>query len=79
MEHFDPCDIRLSKEALQPWSTSLTSLIEASIVRLGFPLKRVYKGSIVGFYNIGALKSLKIKIGFWGILNYSYYSKEPPK
>ena len=39
-------------------------------------LKGFYKGSIIGFYNIGALV---IRIGFWGPLYYSYNNKEPPK
>ena len=43
-------------------------------VRKGF-LKGVYKGSIVGFYNLGALIVL---IGFWGPLYYKH-NKEHPK
>ena len=39
----------------------------------GVPFKRILqglcKGSIVGFYSIGALK---IRIGFWGPLYYNY-------
>ena len=37
-------------------------------------LQGVYKGSIVGFYDAGALI---IRIGFWGML-YQNYAKEPP-
>ena len=49
------------------------------IVRIGFPLKGslkgVYKGSIVGFNNIGALI---IRIRFWGPIYYNHI-KEPAK
>ena len=38
-------------------------------------LRGVYKGSIVGFYNLGALIVL---IGFWGPLYYKH-NKEHPK
>ena len=40
--------------------------IEALIIRIGFPLKGSLKGSIVGFYSVGALI---IRIGFWGPLS----------
>ena len=51
------------------------------IVRTRVPLmgslKGICKGSIVGFYNnVGALR---IRIGFPGILYYSYKKGTPPK
>ena len=45
-----------------PWGR--TDSFGALIIRTGFPTG-VYKGSIVGFYDIGALI---IGIGFWGML-----------
>ena len=44
-------------------------------VPLKGPLKGFYRESIVGFYDIGALR---IRLGFWGPLNYTY-NKEPPQ
>ena len=49
--------------------------IEALIIRIGFPLKGSLKGSIVGFYSIGALI---IGIRFRGPIYYTY-NKEPQK
>ena len=50
----------------------LVSLYKGSVLRV---LKGVYRGSIVGFYDIEALL---VRIGFGGILFFSY-NKEPPK
>ena len=48
--------------------------IGALIIRIGVPLKGVYKGSIVGFHDIGA--SI-IRMGFWGALYYNHIYKPP--
>ena len=40
------------------------------------PFKGFYKGSIVGFYSIGALI---IRIGFWGPLYFYTHNEDPPK
>ena len=41
---------------------------QGALIRIGFPLKGSLKGSIVGFYSVGAL----IRIGFWGPVYYNY-------